>query len=62
MAQTRSRERKLLITQRPEDFAINFMDRRSRKGVRCSLWDWAGKVNNNQKSSGRGLTGGFRQR
>jgi len=56
---TGSVERNMLIAQRPEDFMINSMDRRLWKGVRCGLWEWASKVNNNQKNGGRGLTGGF---
>ncbi len=55
-------ERDMLAAQRLEDFAINAMDRKSQKGVQSGPWDWAGKVNDNWKDGGRGLTGGFGQR
>jgi len=56
---TGSMERDMLITWRLEDFTINSTDRRLWLGVRCGLWGWAGKVDDDRKSGGRGLTGGF---
>jgi len=59
---TGSTERDMLITWRPEDRTISSMSRRLWEGVKCGLWDWTSKVNNNWKIGGMGLTGGFGQR
>jgi len=59
---TGSTERDMLVAQRPEDFTINSMSRRSWEGVKCGLWDWTSKVNNNQESGGKGLSRGSGQR
>jgi len=59
---TGSMERDMFITQGPEDFAINSMSGRSWEGVKCGLWDWTSKVDNNWESGRRGLTNRFGQR
>jgi len=51
----------VLVAQRVEDFMVDTPDRKSQLSVPSSLWDWAGKVNEDWKGGGRGLAR-FKQR